>query len=461
MFKNLFGLVAALLFSVAHAQPVPATDPVPRVAFPLTQVGNVSTIGPRTADAANAAKFSFGVASNGAIFANTSDRLPTPGGASIPIGVSGTIAKPSVAAAIGRFARKGLPLVSTGFALYDLGQELGFGMDNSSGTLVVTEKPPGYCSSSPCYEYSLTFVNMTWHTTKQAACAQRVANLQVSAPSEAPWVVTNALLGNGAQCEYRNKNHSYYSGAYSQRTRTPDSSPNPSSVEAFENAIAAKSGWPTTSALARTMVDAIKAGETPLVEPQTVTGPATSPGPSSSTHNVTNNTTTLSAATHHHTYAGPNITTTTVTNTSTINNTTQEVIDEQETTQTPVIPEPQKLEFPCGAAGLPSCNVKVDETGVPAASSAGGSFDKGNTDMDKVKTDALAAINDAKEDDDLPPWSWTFQFPAGCAPYPLEVFAMSINICQFQPVIHDLMSFLWLSAGVFGLLALFRSSVGT
>lgn len=452
MLRIIFGLLAALVFGGALAQPVPATDPIPRVAFPLTQVGNVSTIGPRTADASNAAKFSFGVASNGAIFANTNDRLPTPGGASIPIGVSGTIAKPSVAAAIGRFARKGLPLVSTGFALYDLGQELGFGLDNSTGTLVVQKPSPGIvCTTAPCWQYRGNMLaNNPWDYSAASAC-QRWASLNGK--------TYLGVSGSGATvvCVYNGSQFNLISQS------APPQTPSfiPSSVQELEDAVAAKSSWPTSSALARTMVDAIKAGETPVVEPQTITGPATSPGPSSSTHNATNNTTTVSATTNNHTYVGPNITTTTVTNTSTINNTTQEVVSEQETTSTPVVPEPQKLEFPCGAAGLAPCAVKVDETGVPAASSAGGSFDKGNTDMDKVKTDALAAINDAKEDDDLPPWSWTFQLPTGCAPYPLAAFGLTLDVCQFRPVIHDIMSFLWLSAGVFGLLALFRSSVGT
>lgn len=81
---------------------------------------------------------------------------------------------------------------------------------------------PGSCTVAPCVEYSLPNANMTWHATRQAACAQRVANLQVSAPSEAPWVVLNALYGTGgAQCLYRNKNGTEYSGAYTTRTVPP------------------------------------------------------------------------------------------------------------------------------------------------------------------------------------------------------------------------------------------------
>jgi hypothetical protein len=114
----------------------------------------------------------------------------------------------------------------------------------------------------------------------------------------------------------------------------------------------------------------------------------------------------------------------------------------------------------CGASPLPACNVKVDEAGVPAEGTASQRFQQGLIDLAQVETDSQARINDAKESD-LPEWSWTFALPTGCAPYAMEAFGLELDVCQFQPIIHDIMSFLWLSAGVFGLLALFRQSVGT
>lgn len=113
----------------------------------------------------------------------------------------------------------------------------------------------------------------------------------------------------------------------------------------------------------------------------------------------------------------------------------------------------------CGAPPLPACNVKLDETGVPAEGTASGRFTQGNTDVDAVRTDAQGAINDAR-DGDLPGWTWTFSLPSACSPYPLEAFGFDIDVCQFQPIIHDLMSMLWLAAGVFGLVSLFRNTVG-
>lgn len=372
-------LIGLFLAGLGHAfaQPVPATDPIPRVAFPMTHVGNISTVGPRTADAANAAKFSFGVASNGAIFANTTDRLPTPGGASIPIGVNGTIAKPNVAAALGRFARKALPLLSTGVALYDLGEELGFGLDNSGGSLVVvkdTPLPEGYDG----YEYrEQNTTGTTWYKTRQAACVAYAANTYGGpssyytclGPSPSNWLYFQVQLRNNSNGAVVNTQDRLYS----RRTdpSPPSTAPQPSTIQALEDAIAAKSGWPTSSALARATVDALKSGESLQVEPTAVTGPATSPGGSSQTVNETLGETTTSTVTHHHTYAGPQITTTTVTNNVTTNNSTGAVTSTSTTTTQPVInPSPAANEtpfvMPCGIPGAPPCAVKVDETGTPS-----------------------------------------------------------------------------------------------
>lgn len=329
---------AFLFFSSSFAQPVPATDPIPRVAFPITHVGNVSTIGPRTADAANAAKFSFGVASNGAIFANTGDRLPTPGGSSIPIGVNGTIAKPNVAAALGRFARKTLPVLSVGSALYDLGQELGFGLDNSGGTLVVQKADPNVCTVAPCYGWAVS--GMQSHTgyfsTKAAAC-QAFAAWATAAEG-------GTRRFDGATETYchttRLSDGAVFQTGYTSRPEQPlPVAWLPSSVQEFQDAIAARSGWPATSALARAAVDAVRSGEALEVVPGTVTGPATSPGPVTVTTDAVNNTTTTSTTTHNHTYAGSNVTTTTTTTNVTVDNATNNVISSTTSTTQPVMPE--------------------------------------------------------------------------------------------------------------------------
>lgn len=123
-------------------------------------------------------------------------------------------------------------------------------------------------------------------------------------------------------------------------------------------------------------------------------------------------------------------------------------------TGTDPLPQPD----PCGAPGQPICAVKVDENGTPAAATAAGQFDGGVSGIEGVKNGAGSAINDAKNAPMLPGWSWSFQLPTGCSPYPMAAFGMSIDVCDFKPMIHDLMSLIWVSAGIFGLLALLRSA---
>ena len=115
----------------------------------------------------------------------------------------------------------------------------------------------------------------------------------------------------------------------------------------------------------------------------------------------------------------------------------------------------------CGASPLPPCNVKVDETGVPAEGTAPGRFTQGNTDVDKVKTDADGFFSDQR-DITLPSWTWTFAFPSACTALVLPAFNdFEIDVCQFQPMIHDLMSVLWVIAGIWGLIALFQRATGS
>lgn len=115
----------------------------------------------------------------------------------------------------------------------------------------------------------------------------------------------------------------------------------------------------------------------------------------------------------------------------------------------------------CGAAPLPPCNVKVDETGVPAEGTAESRFGQGVIDLDAVKTEANTAFNDHR-DIQLPNWTWTCAFPSGCTALVLPAFNdFEIDVCQFQPIIHDLMSVLWVIAGIWGLIALFQRATGT
>lgn len=106
---------------------------------------------------------------------------------------------------------------------------------------------------------------------------------------------------------------------------------------------------------------------------------------------------------------------------------------------------------PCGAPGQPVCRVKVDETGTPSGQ---GAFKGLNQQSDGV-TESTRNTVEGLKNWSIPSWSWTFQLPTGCAPLFLEAFAISLDICEYQPMIHDLMSMVWIAATISFLVALF------
>lgn len=82
--------------------------------------------------------------------------------------------------------------------------------------------------------------------------------------------------------------------------------------EQFVDEIASKSGWPSTSALGRVIVDAVKSGDSIQVNAPTVTGPAAVEHPSTTSTKQNPNPTTGATS-------GPGTTTTTTTKTPTTN----------------------------------------------------------------------------------------------------------------------------------------------
>lgn len=101
----------------------------------------------------------------------------------------------------------------------------------------------------------------------------------------------------------------------------------------------------------------------------------------------------------------------------------------------------------CGAPGQPVCAVKVDETGMPTS----GDVSKAEAASDKAKGDAEKAIADAGNIT-APEWSFSFQLPTGCTSYTppgFEEFGITLNPCQWQGTIHDLMSMIWAAVTAF------------
>lgn len=113
--------------------------------------------------------------------------------------------------------------------------------------------------------------------------------------------------------------------------------------------------------------------------------------------------------------------------------------------------EPHK---PCGGPGEPTCNVKVDETGVPAA--AGTSFDSAKAKMDETKTKNDEQLQKAAGTGDkgfFEPLRSMFWAPpvAACETFdlPQQVGGLKLDACGVVDGVRNAMALVWAGAGLF------------
>ncbi len=216
----------------------------------------------------------------------------------------------------------------------------------------------------------------------------------------------------------------------------------------------------------------VKAGIDPFgaAEPTVkVTGPATAPGEKTSTTEQVKlipGTTTVAPPGTSVTEPGTKVTTSdtsqklsykdnVMTATSVVNNTTN--ITNNVTNQTinegDKITESEQPEIKvCGLPGTPAC--KIDEAGTPK--------EKEDTAEQDAKT-AIRPLDDFIKSPssvlpELPKINWAFTLPSGCSPIALPAFEpwlQQIDVCQFQPIFHDIMGFVWVMGGIFGAIGTF------
>jgi len=118
--------------------------------------------------------------------------------------------------------------------------------------------------------------------------------------------------------------------------------------------------------------------------------------------------------------------------------------------------EGENPEPTCGSGTLPPCTVKVDETGTPTSTGILGTGPGSVDQQAQTGIDGLRAkADEILESNHAPTWTWTFQLPTGCTPYNMPAFNLSIDMCQYQPMIHSIMSILWLMATVAALVGMF------
>lgn len=204
----------------------------------------------------------------------------------------------------------------------------------------------------------------------------------------------------------------------------------------------------TTPEMARDIIDRGQPVE--ATGPVEVSGPISSPGnPQTTTTEGPSGTTTVTTNTvNNYTYQGDTVTwnITEITSTNTGGQTTTTTTDGKEITV-------------CGLPGKPAC--KLDETGTPDPT-----LSDPAKDVQGAMTDIVKIVqNPTSVFPSFPSINWAFALPTGCGVIPLPAFApflTGIDICQFQPMFHEIMGLVWMLGGLFGAISLFwRDNLAT
>lgn len=110
----------------------------------------------------------------------------------------------------------------------------------------------------------------------------------------------------------------------------------------------------------------------------------------------------------------------------------------------------------CGLPGKPAC--KIDETGTPTDTlpDPAAAVETATTGIRACIADPMSCFPA------FPTLSWGFALPTACGPIPLPAFApymQAIDICEFQPMFHEIMAIVWQLGGLFGAISMFWRKV--
>jgi hypothetical protein len=300
---------------------------------------------------------------------NQTGNLRNPSGNPVPVAATGRVSNAAAAAAIGRFLGRALPVASAAAAGYELLKELNI-VRNQAGDEVTFDQTSinwyGYVSI--CGRGSTT-INKTYGTPSQLAAACTAAfvdgttrpGLAVTCTAPGNYVVGQVSAIDCGGPEIFVRPTIYPEGSKTDVRRLNE--------QGLIDAIASKSGWPTTSAIARAAVEAANGLREPLsVSSPTVSGPASTPGPAPTVKQEPNadgsTKTTTTSVVHNHNYQGNTVTTTNVTTINITNNGAAGVNKVDTVTETPPaeaasvdtpLPAQPKLyerKFPNGLVGV-------------------------------------------------------------------------------------------------------------
>lgn len=411
--------------------------------------------------------------------------IPVPGrNMTHPVALRKNVPPAAMAKALGKFFAKGLPIAGAALALPELLEELfpndtGHSYDSTAGVWTRSYQSGLWRESGAPADAIFS--------TPLAAC---VNWLNGGTAYYAVVTVQNAVA---AQCEIRSvvgDSLLTYVGVSKIGTTTSTSpvtpqeietaypsTPTPPIVDAVENLL------PYMPEPARKDLAQDSAGPGISVIPYTPDGqPSFEPwtGPETSkiettTHDNGRSVTTISRTKTTGTPVQDGIRYDTTTTTTTTSQTTDPVtgspqvdpvtgepVTETTTTTTTTEQTPSKPaegeDLECGLPGTPPC--KIDEGDTPSTDAA--EFNRAEQEIEDFKSGLLANIQ-AKLDEILHEWTWTFQLPTGCASLMFDTLVgkvVEIDMCQHQPMIHDIMSMVWAAAGVWGALMIFLRANG-
>lgn len=153
------------------------------------------------------------------------------------------------------------------------------------------------------------------------------------------------------------------------------------------------------------------------------------------------------------TYNITNVTTTTVTNNQTGAVTTSTDVSNKPGAQTSTPGTADTGPKECGSPGHPAC--KIDETGVPTTIDLAAPKSELQKTLDDAKTAVTDASSPAGKDTG---WKFSFNLPTSCSTFTLFL-GVVVDFCSFKPMVHDLMSMVWVAAAVFCMIGMVGRTV--
>ena len=141
---------------------------------------------------------------------------------------------------------------------------------------------------------------------------------------------------------------------------------------------------------------------------------------------------------------------------ATTTETKQRVVDGVAEPEDKTEKDPENDFLVCGLPNTPACRIEEKGTPEPVKDTAQDDAEKVHKPLDDLLKNPDSVLPK------FPTINWTFRLPSGCAPLSIPAFApflQSIDVCQFQPIFHDIMSMIWVGGALFGAIGTFWRNV--